>query len=115
MTRTSDPIDVSRDDSRGRFQITVGGTPAGFASFIAAGPEGPPERIFYHTEVDGSFSGQGLASKLVAEAMDDSAQASTTVVPVCPYVKKWLDEHPEHPVKRTRPTPAHLKSIPRTG
>lgn len=112
MTSTSNSIEISRDDSGSRFQIIVDGTPAGSTYFIAAGTKEDPERVFYHTEVDDAFSGQGLASQLMAGAMDDSAQASVTVVPVCPYVKKWLDKHPEHPVKRTRPTPAHLQSIP---
>ena len=46
----------------------------------------------------GSFSwplteGRGLASTLVREALKDTVAAGRRVVPVCPYVKDWVDEH----------------------
>ncbi|GAB3189148.1 GNAT family N-acetyltransferase [Nesterenkonia suensis] len=113
MNTNDDSPRVFRDDSRGRFEITVEGKTAGFTYFVTAGLPGDAERIFYHTEIAESFSGQGLASKLVGEAMDDSADAATSVVAVCPYVKRWLDSHPEHPVGRTATTPTHLSLIPR--
>lgn len=113
MNTNDDSHRVFRDDSKGRFEITVEGMTAGFTYFVTAGSPGVAERVFYHTEIADSYSGQGLASKLVAEAMDDSAQAGTSVVAVCPYVKRWLDSHPEHPVGRTSATPAHLSLIPR--
>lgn len=112
MNTTDDSPQVFRDDPRGRFEITVGGRTAGFTYFVTADLSGQAERVFYHTEIDDSYSGQGMASQLVSEAMDDSAQAATTVVPVCPYVKRWLESHPEHPVARARPTPAHLSLLP---
>ena len=77
--------------------------------------EGPggPQRIFYHTTVDDAYSGQGLASRLAREALDDTAGAGLTVVPVCPYIKKWLHSHPDHQQYAVAVRPEHLAAVPR--
>lgn len=115
MTSPDDTAHVTRDDSRGRFEISIDGVVIGSTYFVPTRTSDAPERIFYHTEIDDSQSGQGRASQLVSAAMDDSAQADLTVVPVCPSVKRWLEKHPEHPVTRARVTPDHLRRLPRVG
>jgi predicted GNAT family acetyltransferase len=39
---------------------------------------------------------QGLAAALVAGALDDVRRSGRTVLPRCPYVAWFIDEHPEH-------------------
>ncbi|MDN3258801.1 GNAT family N-acetyltransferase [Streptomyces sp. CSDS2] len=41
------------------------------------------------------FSGRGLASRLVREALGDVRETGRQVVPVCPYVKAFLERHEE--------------------
>ncbi|HKC21259.1 MAG TPA: GNAT family N-acetyltransferase [Gaiellaceae bacterium] len=56
-----------------------------------------PDRIvLVHTEVSPALEGQGLASRLVAGALDDIGAEGLRVVPVCPFVRAYLQRHPEY-------------------
>jgi predicted GNAT family acetyltransferase len=56
-----------------------------------------PDRIvLVHTEVPPELEGQGLASRLVAGALDDIRAQGLRVVPVCPFVRAYLSSHPEY-------------------
>ena len=49
-----------------------------------------------HTEVDPALEGQGLASRLVAEALDDIRARGLHVVVICPFVRAYIRRHPEY-------------------
>ena len=51
---------------------------------------------FIHTEVDEAYKGRGLASNLVAFALDDVEAAGKRIIPHCPYVAAWIKRHPEY-------------------
>lgn len=59
----------------------------------AGGSAEAEEWVFFHTEVDESFGGRGLGGLLVRQAMADVADRGVTVVPLCPFVKAWLEKH----------------------
>ena len=94
-----------------RFTIAVDGTEAGFVQFT----EHDGRRVFFHTEVDDAFSGQGLASVLVRRALARTSEDGLRVVPVCPYVKRWLEKHPDHADLAERPTRADLDAVRAAG
>lgn len=87
---TSDEIRVRRNDDAGRYEVWVGDVLAGFTEFT---PDARGRLRFPHTEVDPAFRGRGLAQIVVAEAMADEARRGETVVPLCPVVVKYLQEH----------------------
>lgn len=70
------------------------------------------ERILFHTEVSEDYAGQSLASVLVQHVVDDTIAQGLSIVPVCPYVAKWLPKHPEYDEHVVKPTPAHLQAVP---
>ena len=80
---------VTRNEAESRYEITSDGELAGFAEFQRR----PGMILFTHTEVDPAFQGQGLASKLAAEALADAVAAGDTIVPYCPYINKYLRTH----------------------
>ncbi len=47
----------------------------------------------YHTFVDESLRGQGVASKLVEEAVKEIKAQGGTVQATCSYAKKWLEKN----------------------
>jgi predicted GNAT family acetyltransferase len=56
-----------------------------------------PDRIvLVHTEVPPAFEGHGFASRLVAGALNDIRAQGLRVVPVCPFVRSYLRDHPEY-------------------
>jgi uncharacterized protein len=82
---------VERNDARRRYEILLGDTAAGFAAYR----DHDDQRVFYHTEIGEAFAGQGLASVLVQQALTDTRTAGMRVVPVCPYVAKYVRRHDE--------------------
>jgi predicted GNAT family acetyltransferase len=53
-------------------------------------------RTFMHTEIDLAFEARGLGSKLAAAALDDVRAKGKQVVPICPFIKSFIDRHPEY-------------------
>ncbi|MPY47890.1 GNAT family N-acetyltransferase [Streptomyces acidicola] len=91
MSQHSAATTVERADSRNRYEILVDGKRAGLTAYRDRGEQ----RVFFHTEVDDAFAGQGLASRLVQEALTDVRASGKRIVPVCPYVAKFLKKHDE--------------------
>ena len=48
----------------------------------------------FHTEVNDSHRGKGLAAELVKAAVDETKWRKGTVQASCSYAKKWMDSHP---------------------
>jgi predicted GNAT family acetyltransferase len=48
-----------------------------------------------HAETSLAHRGQGIAAQLVLKAMQDASEQGVKVVPVCPYVRNWVSQHPE--------------------
>jgi predicted GNAT family acetyltransferase len=52
---------------------------------------------FTHTEVGDAFGGRGVGSALVRDALNDvRATGGLRVVAECPFVKAWIDKHPDY-------------------
>ncbi|GAA4661958.1 GNAT family N-acetyltransferase [Streptomyces youssoufiensis] len=91
MTQPSAAPTVERVDERHRYVILVDGKRAGLTAYRDRGEQ----RVFFHTEIDEAFAGQGLAARLIQEALTDVRASGKRVVPVCPYVAKYLTRHGE--------------------
>ena len=85
--KNGEPVEVTQEADR--FSIAVDGKPVGLTAFVEHGEQ----RVFYHTEIDPAFGGRGLGTTLVGEAMADEARRGNTVIPVCPFVIKYLKSH----------------------
>lgn len=92
MVATGMSIEVTHNADKQRYEIHVDGT---FAGFTQAKPDGDVVD-FPHTVVFDEFEGQGLASKLVAGALDDVRSRGQRMIPTCPYVAKFIDKHSEY-------------------
>ena len=53
---------------------------------------------FVHTEVPPELGGKGIGSKLVKGALDQVRSEGLKVVAECPFVKGYIDKHPEYSV-----------------
>ncbi|WP_329237236.1 N-acetyltransferase [Streptomyces sp. NBC_01460] len=90
MTQAADPI-VRNVDARHRYEILVEEVSAGFTAYR----DRDGQRVFFHTEIDDAFAGRGLASVLVEQALSHVRSTGKRIVPVCPYVAKFLKKHEE--------------------
>jgi predicted GNAT family acetyltransferase len=83
-------IAVVRNDDQQRYETTVDGTTA-FLDFEIDG-----DRItLVHTEVPSSLEGRGVGSAIVRAALEDAWARDLSVVPRCPFVRAYLERHPE--------------------
>ncbi|KKF00363.1 N-acetyltransferase [Mycolicibacterium obuense] len=87
--KTGAPTEVTKEQDR--FAISVDGQQAGFTEFI----DHDGQRIFPHTVVDEEFSGRGLATILVREALESTRDAGLRIVPVCSMVAGFVEKNPE--------------------
>jgi predicted GNAT family acetyltransferase len=75
-----------------RFEIRVDGKLAGFAVYRL----GHGRISFIHTEIDDAFAGHGLGGKLVRAALDAARTRGLAVIPLCPFVRSWIQKHEDY-------------------
>jgi len=115
MTEQDENAAIAVQDNAGRHRYELvdagadGRPVVGEAHYLDHGDQ---ERIFYHTTVDEAYGGRGLAGKLAAFALEATVSAGRKIVPVCPYIKRYVtkhsDEFAEHVVSVK---PAHLDAL----
>ena len=94
-------------DDPTRFEISVDGEVAGFAEYV----DRPGRRIFHHTEIDPAFGGRGLAGVVVEHALTATRDAGLRIVPVCSYVQRWVEKHPQWQESVDKPRPDDLEAL----
>lgn len=92
MSADTSNVTVTDDTDNHRFVATVAGEQAGFAVYHRT----KGAVLVVHTEVGEAHQGEGVASELVRGMLDQLRDRDATVVPLCPYVRKWIDEHDEY-------------------
>ncbi|MEU6698520.1 GNAT family N-acetyltransferase [Pseudonocardia sp. NPDC046786] len=106
MSENQDPV-VANEPEQHRYVITVDGVRAGFAAYVEDGGR----RIFHHTEIDDAFGGRGLAGTLVRAALTDTRAAGKRIVPMCPYVRRWVGSHDGFADVLDPVTPAAIQTV----
>lgn len=87
--KTGAPTEVAAEPDR--FTISVDGRQAGFTEYV----DHEGQRIFPHTVVDDEFTGRGLATILIRQALEATRDAGLRIVPVCSMVAGFIDKNPE--------------------
>ncbi|NBR62552.1 MAG: N-acetyltransferase [Actinobacteria bacterium] len=75
-----------------RYEIWLGEEKIGHADYLDV------DGVLHitHTEIDPAHQGKNYAAILVREALEDIEQTNSHKVwPVCPYVVKYMEKHPE--------------------
>lgn len=83
---------VSDQPDRSRYEITADEQMAGFTEYHRHGDV----IAFLHTEIDQTYSGQGLASQLIRHALDDARRQGLWVQPFCPFVRGFIAKHSDY-------------------
>lgn len=56
----------------------------------------PYQVVLTHTVIREQYSGHGYASQLVQSVLEDIRASGKQVVPVCSYVQRFIERHPEY-------------------
>jgi uncharacterized protein len=51
--------------------------------------------VLIHTGVPDELSGRGIGARLVRAAIARAARDGLTIVPLCPFARRWINEHPD--------------------
>lgn len=51
---------------------------------------------FEHTAVPPELGGKGVGSRLVQGALDQVRAKGLRLIPQCPFVKAWIEKHPDY-------------------
>jgi uncharacterized protein len=89
---TDGEVRVSDNRERSRYELHVGQALAGFTDYHAQ----PGLITLMHTEIDHGFEGQRLGSRFVAAVLDDIRGRGSRVLPICPFVRSFIQRHPEY-------------------
>ncbi len=89
----SDEPVITDNPEQSRYEAHLDGVYAGRADYEL----GDDVIAFTHTVVEPQFEGRGVAGALVRTALDAvRADGTRQVVPQCPYVKVWIEKHPDY-------------------
>jgi predicted GNAT family acetyltransferase len=83
---------VEDDRERSRFELFVDGISAGYTDYHVQ----PGLITLLHTEIDPAFEGRGVGSRFVAQVLDEVRARDLRVLPICPFVRAFLQRHPEY-------------------
>jgi predicted GNAT family acetyltransferase len=92
---TSSPDDAVVVDvpEASRYELRLGDRVIGFAEYRMR-PVG--RLVLAHTEIDEECEGRGFGSRLAAGVLEDVRRKGLEVTPLCPFVTRYIELHPEH-------------------
>jgi predicted GNAT family acetyltransferase len=85
------PLSIKVDENNNKFFVMVEGQEAMISFKIL--PNGILD--FHHTFVPSRLRNRGIAAELVAFALGYARKHGQNVVPTCPYVRDYVDQHNE--------------------
>lgn len=91
MTDTTDPFVVVDNRLKERFELEAEGHVAYAQYRLRNG-----QITFIHTIVPPELEGRGVGSALARFALDVSAERGLKVVPKCPFIRGYIERHPEY-------------------
>lgn len=90
--RVTGDIEIVDNPSEERYEARVDGELAGAAFYDLK----PGRIVFVHTEVQPAFEGHGVGSRLAKGALDGARSKGLRVVARCPFIARYIREHPEY-------------------
>ena len=85
-------VQIFDNPAEQRYEAQVDGAVAGRAYYELT----PGRIVFLHTEVDPAYEGRGIGSMLAKDALDDARSKGLRVVARCPFIARYIREHPEY-------------------
>jgi predicted GNAT family acetyltransferase len=79
------------DEHASRYELWVGEDRVGFAAYRRE----PGRIVFTHTVVDPAREGHGYGGTIARAVVGDAVSRGETIVPQCPFIRAWLEKHPD--------------------
>ena len=85
-------LKVADNPEQERYEITADGELAGYVTYELS--EGVID--LQHTKTDDKFRGHGIGGRLIQSSLDSARQRHLAVLPTCPFMRRWIADHPEY-------------------
>ncbi|MEW1953526.1 GNAT family N-acetyltransferase [Terrabacter sp. NPDC080008] len=108
-----DSVEVTDNPAEHRFELRHGDEVIGVAAYavVPGGADQADRLVLFHTEVRPEYEGQGLGARLAAHALDSALASGRDVVALCPYIKAYVEHHPEpYAARLVKPTRADVEA-----
>ncbi len=96
------PMEVVDVESMQRYELLEDGELLGYVSYTdreSPAPDGSDDTVLVrdlqHTVIDPDQRGRGLGKILVPAVLDDIRRRGALLIPTCPFVRSWIEEHPD--------------------
>jgi predicted GNAT family acetyltransferase len=100
-------LEIRDEREAGRYTAYLDGRRLGHATWVKV----HDTVVLPHTEVEKEWEGRGIGSLLARRAFEDARADKLTVLPLCPYMKRWAELHPDYRDVVRTPRPGELPSI----
>jgi predicted GNAT family acetyltransferase len=90
MSTSANEIDVVDVPAESRFVVHLDGYEAELVYAVHDN-----RLLLLHTEVPDELGGHGIGGRLVTAAVARAQTENLTVVPWCPFARRWLRDHPD--------------------
>jgi len=84
--------DVRDNTAQQRFELDLDGGRIALANYRISGAA----MAISHTEVPKELEGRGIGSRLVRGVLAQARARGLKVRPLCPFVRAYMDRHPEY-------------------
>ena len=84
-------VTVRHNEPGQRYEVTLDGQTA-FSQYEMRGDT----ILFLHTELPEALEGRGIGSAIAKAALDDAQRRKLSVIPECPFIRGYIDRHPEY-------------------
>ena len=85
-------LEVADHPEQERFEIRADGELAGFVDYRLH----DGEIALLHAETLSHFRHRGFAGRLVQFSLDSARERQLAALPYCPFVRRWIADHPEY-------------------
>jgi hypothetical protein len=100
-------IEIRDERENGHYAAYLDGKRLGYATWVKV----HDTVVLPHTEVDSEWGGRGIGSMLARRAFEDARADGLTVLPFCPFMKRWAELHPDFRDVVRAARPGELPSI----
>ncbi|CAN5789675.1 GNAT family N-acetyltransferase [soil metagenome] len=98
---TDDGLEIVNNETERQWEARLDGEVVGYAEYrLMQG-----RVVFTHTVVEPAQEGKGIGSRLVATALDDALARNLRISPRCPFIRAYIEDHPEYAAATLWPEP----------
>jgi uncharacterized protein len=84
-------VTIENNTEKQQYEAKQDGKVVAFAEYRPIGQS----IMFTHTEVNEDLEGKGVGSQLIRHALEDTKAQGMTAIPMCPFVKIFIQRHKE--------------------